>query len=121
MHMIDLTNENIKDLLTKYASVLELIPETSHRPLVAYAIEIGVEHLNKTHNVIPIDWKVWSIFLIKHLYKKLQTEQDITNLIDDFIRYYNKEYADYINDLAFPADEYEKNREFVYRYLITKK
>lgn len=123
--MIDLTNKSIDEingLIQKYASVLELIHQREQIPYLAYIIDIAVNHIKEKHNYLSIDWKAWSVVVIKKLFldKKINNESDIIKSIDDFIEYQKNEYQNYLNDLAMFTSEYDRDLGFVWGYVCKK-
>ena len=122
--MIDLTNKTVDEIngyIQKYASVLELI-KSQEQPYMAYIIDVAVNYIKDKHNDLTIDWKSWCTLLIKEQYfnKKLKSEKDIKEIIDDFIVYWIKEYDEYCNNLGMYSSEYDRDRGFVYEYMWKK-
>jgi len=117
--MIDLTNKNVEVLIQKYAPVLELIRNREQIPILAYLIDYGVQYIQFKYKFLDIDWKCWAIILIRNqqIQKKINTEKDIDDLIDNFVKYYQESYREYINDLGTSTCDYDRDREFVYRFL----
>lgn len=121
--MIDLTNktvEEINGLIQKYTSVLELIEEQERIPYLAYIIDIAVNHIKNAHSDLTIDWKAWCIVVLTKLFSKIKKEGNISEIIDDFVAHYKKEYQNYCDDLALFASEYDRDYGFCYRYVLKK-
>lgn len=119
--MIDLTNRNVDEinaLIQKYVKVLELI-KPQYQPYMAVIIEIAVNHLQEKHTDLPIDWKSWSIVVLKNKYFKgfVHKEEDIPGMIDVFIKHFKDEYAEYIQQLGMSASEFDRDYGFVCRYM----
>jgi hypothetical protein len=119
--MIDLTNKTVEEvnaLIQKYASVLELI-KPQYQPFLAVIIDIGVQYVKTNHNDLPLDWKTWSIVVLKNKYfkGKVHKETDIPNIIAEFIQCYKDNYAEYIQQLGMSASEFDRDYGFVCRYM----
>ena len=129
--MTDLTNsvnnmplEQMQVLYKKYESVLAIFAKQEKDiPYLAYIIDIAVNHIKTNHNNLTIDWKTWAMVVIKLEYFNayITKEQDIMNIINDFVVYLITEYKKYCDGLAIIASEYDRDRGFVYEYLKTKK
>jgi hypothetical protein len=121
LHMIDLTNKNVEEvnaLIQKYASVLELI-KPQYQPFLAVILDIAVSYIKENHNDLPLDWKAWSIVVLKNKYfsGKVHKESDIPVIIADFIKHFKDNYADYIQQLGMSATEFDRDYGFVCRYM----
>lgn len=123
-HMIDLTNKTVDEIngyIQKYASVLELI-KPQEQPYMAYIIDVAVNYIKEKYNNLTIDWKSWCTLLVKEQYfnKKLKSEKDIKETIDNFVEHWIKEYNEYCNNLGMYTSEYDRDRGFVYEYMWKK-
>jgi hypothetical protein len=125
--MTDLTNrtvEEVNQLIQKYAPVLELSHAKSKEeiPILAIIYDISVKYIKDWHNNLTVDWKSWCVLVIKEQFhnKKIQSEADIVQTINDFIKYWSENYKTYCNNLGMYASEYDRDRGFVYKYLIEK-
>lgn len=120
--MIDLTNKTIDDvnvLIQKYTPVLELIKTNQDNiPHLAVIIDIAVNYIKNNYNDLSIDWKIWSVYLIKEMSIKniIKTEDDICKEINEFISYYNLKYQNYCEDMVSTSD-FERDRIFVRKYI----
>jgi len=119
--MIDLTNKTIDEvngLIQKYANVLELI-KPQYQPFMAVILDIAITHVKTNHPDLPLDWKSWSIVYLKNKYFKgrVHKEEDIPGIIDEFIKHYKDNYAEYIQQLGMSASEFDKDYGFVCRYM----
>jgi hypothetical protein len=120
--MIDLTNRTVEDvnaLIQKYASLLELIREKQQIPYLAVVLDIGINHVKETYPTLELDWKAWSIVLLKNKYLKgyVKNESDIPVIIAEFIKHFKDNYADYIQQLGMSATEFDRDYGFVCRYM----
>lgn len=120
--MIDLTNrtvEEINGLIQKYTPLLELfVRQQNHIPYLAVVIDVGINYLKTTYNQMTIDWKSWTMVLLKEEYlrKIIKSEADIPKEIDDFIVFHNENYENYVKDTV-AASDYDRERGFIYMYL----
>ncbi|MFA5207340.1 MAG: hypothetical protein WC428_01670 [Candidatus Paceibacterota bacterium] len=123
--MIDLTNktpEEINALIQKFAPVLQQVkiaPE--HYLQLAYIFDIGTKYLIIQHKDLDDTWKTWCMLVLKEMYikNKINSELDITNIVEDFINHYNLNYESYCNYMA-SANEYDQQRGFVHSYILKK-
>jgi hypothetical protein len=127
--MTDLTsnvlNLEIKDLqilLAKYSPIIELIKEKDKIPHLVYIFEYTINYINSKHNTLTKDWKTFTTIVVKNqfLNKKIQSESDIENTIDDFVLYWNAEYQNYIDDLALFDNEIDRDLGFCNKYISQK-
>jgi len=123
-HMIDLTNKNIDEiniLVQKYSPVFETFetikPETQR--CLAYIIDIAYNYLQEKYNDLNSDWKTWTIVVLKNRINKINCDEDILKIIDDFIDYYNTNYQEYCENII-SANEFDKNNGFISKYLKDK-
>ena len=126
--LINKVNKVLKDdvasvqvVIDKYVEVLQLIQPEKEVPYYAYIIDACVNHINEHHSIISTDWKSWSVLVIKHLYehKKIEVEADIPPIIDEFLKYKEKEYDKYCNKII-SATEYDRDRGFMYGFISQK-
>jgi len=123
-YMIDLTTKNedeINQLIEKYSSALSSV-YPDQIPYLVYIFELGINYIKEKHNDLDINWKSWCMVLLKKLFlnKKINDESDIKNNIDDFIKYKEKKYKNYCDDLAIYASEYDRDFAFIYSFLFEK-
>jgi hypothetical protein len=61
------------------------------------------------------------MLVIKHRYNegKINTEEDVRKIINEFVSFWKTEYKDYCNDII-SATEYDRDRGFVFKYLLKK-
>lgn len=120
---IDLLNNKTIDevniLIQKYALVLELIKQQDLVPYLAVILEISVNHIKQNHNYLPITWKTFAVIYIKNkfLFGEINNNDDVIKLIDYFVESYNKDYNGYVNNLGNYATEFDKDYEFVNKYI----
>lgn len=119
--MIDLTSENVDELIKKYISVLELAKDNEQIPYLAVVINTAVNHIKEKYNDLNIDWKCWCTILVRtqYLNNKINSKKDVTETIDNFITYWKENYNNYCNDIIF-SDVYDRDRGFVYGYAWKK-
>lgn len=121
--MIDLinkTNDEINSILNKYQSLYYDLPTKSVEFVnLVYTIHLAFTFLNKD-NKLSLDLKTWSVLLIKRIFKTINTEDDVINEIDNFLKYYNAEYENYINNIAFFSNEFDRDYSFLTKYIRTK-
>jgi len=117
--MIDLINENTDELLQNYSNILELIPNKKNHSNLAIIFDNGIKYIKKHYGDLDIDWKTWSLLYLKYKYfnNEIKKESDIYKLINDFINYYKENYNNYINDIVVFSDDFDKNLEFLYKYM----
>jgi|JFJP01.1.fsa_nt_gi hypothetical protein len=125
--MTDLTNKiqsiplvELQNLYNKYSQVLENIKPESQLPYMAIIIDVAIKYINENHATIPKDWKAWTVLVLKHKYfqNKINSETDITKSIDEFIKYYNENYIEYISRMI-SVTEFDRDYGFVVEYLNT--
>ena len=121
--MTDLTNKSAKEVnefIQIYTPLLEYARHKEDIPLLAIIFDISIKYIKEKHNNLSVDWKSWSVFVVKKLYfnKKIKSEEDVKKIIDDFIDYWKKEYKEYCNNLGMYTSVYDRDRGFVYKYLL---
>jgi hypothetical protein len=119
--MLDLTNKNVDEInahIQKYASVLELL-NPQYQPYMALIIDISIRHIQEKHPNLPVDWKAWSIVVLKNKYfkGKVKKESDIPIIIDEFIQHYKDNYAEYIQQLGVSSTEFDRDYGFVCKFI----
>jgi hypothetical protein len=119
--MIDLTNRSVDEinaLIQKYASVLELI-KPQYQPFMAVILDIAIPYVKENYPDLPLDWKSWSIVVLKHKYfkGKVHKETDIPKIITEFIQQYKDNYAEYIQQLGISASEFDRDYGFVCKHI----
>jgi hypothetical protein len=129
--MTDLTNKigntpvaDMQVLYTKYASIGEFVAKyKEHIPYLIWVINAGVEYIRDMHTNLNIDWKAFTIVLLKHQYLNgsIKTEEDIYLHIDEFVKHYNDDYKNYIDNLGISSTEFDRDYGFVCNYLHKKK
>jgi hypothetical protein len=129
--MIDLINkdvrlltqeelEQLKKLHEKYSDLVKFI-FYAYTYEFAYVLEIGIEHIKNKHSTLPVDFKAWSMVLLKNMLEdKLLNLNNITTTIDEFVEYYNNEYNEYLQDII-SVNDFERDRGFMTRFLNRKK
>lgn len=123
--MIDLTNKTVDEInatIQKYSSVLELFVKSRQEyiPILAYVFDMSVNYINKHHENLTADWKIWTVIVVKKYFfqNKIKTETDIGDVINDFIKYFEDEYQNYCDGLGIYENEYHRDYGFVKTYLI---
>ena len=121
--MIDLINNRTIDevnlLIQKYAGVLELIKQQEEIPYLAIVIDVGIKYIKEKHNNLNIDWKAWTIVYLKHKYLngQIKKEEDILNLIENFLKNYHNNYNKYIDSLGIYSNDFDRDYTFVCKYI----
>lgn len=124
--MIDISNKTVDELnaiITKYVSALEQIPtnERDAIPYLAVVFDIAVPYIREKYPELNKDIKAWAIYVLKLLLRYLKNEADIKRVVDEFIAYYQAEYANYGKDIELSASQYDRDHKFVYTYAATRK
>ena len=123
--MIDLTNktpEELNALIQKYASVLQQVKAKPEQyPQLAYIFNITIQYFVIHHMDLPNDWKTWCTLVLKELClkNKINSEIDITDIIEDFVNEYNLNYESYCSYIV-SASDYDQQRGFVHSYILKK-
>jgi len=113
---------SIQALITKYKTVLQETRVEKNIPHLAYIYDVSINHIKNNHKELSKDWKAWSVIVIKNLFLdgKIKKENDILNIIDDFIGFYTQEYDKYCEDLI-SASEFDRDCGFMFKYIRLKK
>lgn len=122
--MIDISNKSVDEinaLITKYKSALENVYETQTIPYLAVVYDIAIPYIKEKYPELNQDAKTWAVYVLKLLLRYLKNEADIKSVIDEFITYYQAEYANYGNDIVLSASQYDRDYNFVYNYAATRK
>jgi hypothetical protein len=123
--MIDLTNktpEELNTLIQKYLSVLQEVKAKPEQYVqLAYIINIAVQYFAIHHMDLPNEWKTWCTLALKELClkNKINSEIDITDIIEDFVNNYNLNFESYCS-FMISASEYDQQRGFVHTYILKK-
>jgi hypothetical protein len=115
--------EQMQVLYKKYESVLGIFTkEEKDIPYLAYIIDIAVNHIKTKYGELTQDWKTWAVLLVKIEYfgRNIKTDSDVINAIDEFVIHFNTNYKKYCDGLGVIASEFDRDRGFVYNYLLTK-
>jgi len=125
--MIDLINRvdewiktdvnDVQEIVNKYASILQDTLPEKNIPYLAVIINICVHFLNENYSNFDVNWKIWSVLLIKKLFEnnKLKKEEEIHLIIDEFLKYKEKKYKKYCENII-AVNEYERDRGFLYKF-----
>lgn len=119
--MIDLTNKTVDEvnaLILKYAQALEII-RPPDQPYMAYIIHVACTYLEEKYKELNKDWKAWSVVVLKNLCRKINNDNDVKKIIDEFVGYYVLEYQKYIDDLIW-HNEFERDWGFVHGFVHKK-
>jgi len=113
---------SIQILITKFTSVLQETKIEKNIPYLAYIIDASINHINNNHKDLSKDLKTWSVLVVKNLFLdgKIINDEDIPNIIDDFIGYYTAEYEKYSEDII-SGTEFDRDNGFMFRYIRNKK
>jgi hypothetical protein len=116
------TPEEINALIQKYASVLQQVKANPEQyPQLAYIINIAIQYFAIHHMDLPNDWKTWCTLVLKELClkDKINSEVDITDIIEDFVNNYDLNYETYCSYMVSVSD-YDQQRGFVHGYILKK-
>lgn len=107
----------MEDLIKKYYSIIH----NSNKILwtdYANTLETCVNYL-KDKNEISRDLKVASTFVVKQLFLDDDKFEDkkIEEIIDDFLKYHDVEYENYMNSFALMSDKFDADLSFYYKYV----
>lgn len=126
--MTDLTNKidklikedinSIQEIVNKYGTVLVDLHKDKDIPYLAYIIDIAVKYLNQNHNDLSKDMKTWVVMVVENKFfnNLIDTENDITETIDEFIIFWNTEHMNYIENMI-SATEFDGDLGFVNLYI----
>lgn len=122
--IIDITNdlsvEELNDIMKKFEDLTKKVKDKSKTPYLSVIYEITVNHIQDYFKNIDINWKQWSIILVKEKYlgDEIKTEGELLKTIDAFIEYVNKNYESYLktNGNEF-EDKFDLDRHFVNKFL----
>jgi hypothetical protein len=89
------------------------------QPYFAYIIGTGTDYVKEKYPEISKNWKTWAIMTLIKRVINVSSDSDIKTIIDEFVDYYNKNYAEFGKDLVF-ATEYDKEYKFVREYVNKK-
>jgi len=129
--MTDLINKKIKDknkkieeffhfLMEKYKPLLVDVHD-ENKLLFSCIIHIAINFINNKHNSLDRDFKIWCIYILKHIF--LDNALNLENVKDEitfFIEHYNNEYDKY-NKNTFSVNDFEKKSNFIFLYLKNNK
>lgn len=121
--MIDLTNKSITEIesfINKFSYVLSVVDQEKV-PYIAIILNVAYPYVRDKYPELNTDWKTWSIVAVKELYDLINNENDIINLIDEFVWYYKKEYDNYKNQVSNNLSEYEINNNFTNIFINKKR
>jgi hypothetical protein len=112
----ELSADERKILRDKYAYILEPYANLeSHLPILSFIIDIAIKYLKENYDVVLPYWKAFIVLVIVKLYfnKKLIFIEDITTTINNFLIYHNTNYQNYIDNLAYSINDYDRDLIFV--------
>lgn len=114
-------DKSINEIIKKFSPVLDKVKYKENIPYLSYIIYLGVNYINNNKIKLSIEWKAWSIVVLKHLFikGKILKEDDIVNIINDFIGYYKQDYENYCEDII-AATEFDRDYGFVLKYINQK-
>jgi hypothetical protein len=113
-----IVSTNKIDLVKKYFPLFEFIKSCENKEQLANIFEIGISYIKEKHNDLSIDLKSWIVFLLKfpEIRSILTKNDEICDIIDDFVDFHKKNYQDYVNELEFSSSDYDKDEGFVYLF-----
>jgi len=112
-------NYNINELVNKYSNVLELIPNHKQHNNLALLFEISINYIKNNFNNVNINIKISAVYVIKELYLKgfISSDNDCEIIINDFMKFYNENYNNFINEFDNNIDKHDINMLFIKKYL----
>ena len=89
---------------------------------MAIVYDTLINHIKQKYPNVDLNIKGWCGVLIRILYfkNKIESEIQITNIIDEFIDYWNLNYKNYCNNLISYTSEYDRDLGFVYKFIFEK-
>lgn len=137
--MTDLINNNLRDkvlsmpldnytiIQNKFIPILEtfttkVFRDELHLKTFVYTLNFSYEWIRTNHNELDKDLCTWIMVVIKDLFfaNKINTEEDIINLINDIIPYWNNGHKQFIETMDIWSGEYYRDRRFISAYLNKK-
>lgn len=127
--MTDLINEisntpvsEMQVLHAQYAPLYEFIKDKTKIPYITVVIDWGIKYVKEKYTDRELDWKAWSIVYLKHKYLRghIETKDGIHNHIDVFMKYYDDDYVEYIEQTGASATEFDRDYGFVCALLNKK-
>ena len=118
----DLSNEELeilKNLVEKYKDLIQYVHH-SYANELAFVLEMGINHIKDNHNDLPVDWKTWSMVLLKNMVEDNLNIQNVPTIIDEFVEYHKTEYNKYCKDII-SVNDFERDRGFVHRFINKKR
>jgi hypothetical protein len=122
--MTDLTNRTIKEvdeLIQKYNQLLEVsgVKTLIDAQILVIIIDVAIKHIEEKYKNLSKDWKAWTVVVLKNLRKKINNDDDVKKIIDEFVGYYALEYQKYVDDLVW-HNEIDRDWGFVHGYINKK-
>lgn len=123
--MLDLTSmpkHDLESLVEKYLPVLNEI-YTGDKNLdihqCAYMIDIISKHIQNLYEDINIDIKSWSVVAMVKLLKlnKLNGDDDVMKYVDEFIKYWNLTYDEYVKQFTVYSSEFERDHGLISKFI----
>lgn len=108
----------VQVLYKTYESILEFVEKQEQLPYFVYTIDIAIKHINETYPTLDKDWKTWAVVVLKHQYfqNKINSETDIVKSIEEFVKYYNENYSQYILNMV-SVTEFDRDYGFVIKHI----
>lgn len=116
--MIDLTNKNVDELINKHAQLLQGLRK-ENIPQMAYILDIAIPHIQTNHLPLKPEWKAWVFMVLKKLQEKnkLKVDKDVFKYIDDFVKFSNENYNNYLTEIVISTSDYDRDYGFMLKYL----
>ena len=110
--------EEIRKKIDRFGNLFNDIQQ-NQIPYLAYIIDIGVDHINNAHTTLPVEWKAFAIVLVIKLFLtgKINDDDQIKNIIDDFIMHWENDYEQYSENII-ATTEYDRKYGFVFNYYL---
>jgi len=122
--MLDITNRTIDDvnlLIQKYNSVLEVIKYKERIPYIAVIIDIAIKYINEKYTELTNDIKAWTIHILNELCEIINNENDVKEIINEFVNYYKLEYQKHIDSIVMFTNDYDRDWAFMYTFIKKEK
>lgn len=114
--------QSLQNTVNNYTQILELLKNKDEVPYIAFIIDIAVKHIKNHHQTETPDLKAWSVVVIKDLFRAgvLKHEDDVPNIIDEFIKHFKSEYPKY-KENHVAVSEYDMELGFAFSFIQNKK
>ncbi len=117
--MFTLETVNLPELVIKYLKLIDTILDEKIKSELAYVIDLSIGYIKKTYGGLSKERKSWLIMVVRNQYlkNKINSDEGIIELIDDFVEYHEIGYENFINESEGFGDVYDKDENFMYKFL----